>query len=448
MDSSQNLTKTGGQELVVVLATRAGLVIFGLAIQSLLAYALLPEGRGAYAVCVMFGSLLAVLFIPGAERGTQYFVMAKKISVSQGISFATTICLVGSFLGISLSMPLIHSDISFFQKAEIRSFYLSLTLVPLSAFSSVMQFQLAGLRRFGKLFFFLLLQSLTNLIGIFSLVSTLGLGVDGAILSLAASHLVLIITCLWDLKRNCRLVFEIPRHFDLRPILNYGLRYHPARIAVVLDPRIGGLLLGMFANRAEISFFIVGYALMSQALTIPDSVSKVLLPRVASDERGRPELVAFCNRVSGWVAGAGILAFLAISNTFVPIVFSEAFLPVVPLIWIMAPGILASAGTGVFLEYFRGVNRPEICSWAMWIGMCGNVFCFFILYPELGVKGAALAMTVGRIIRSAYLSIMFHRMARLGLISTWMPQRGDVAHLLASGQSIIKRLPRKRFTKI
>ena len=169
MDSSQNLTKTGGQEVVVVLATRAGLVIFGLAIQSLLAYALLPEGRGAYAVCVMFGSLLAVLFIPGAERGTQYFVMAKKISVSQGISFATAICLVGSFLGISLSIPLIHSDISFFQKAETRSFYLSLTLVPLSAFSSVMQFQLAGLRRFGKLFFFLLLQSLTNLIGVFSL---------------------------------------------------------------------------------------------------------------------------------------------------------------------------------------------------------------------------------------------------------------------------------------
>ncbi len=448
MDSSQDLTKTGGQELVVVLATRAGLVIFGIAIQSLLAYALLPEGRGAYAVCVMFGSLLAVLFIPGAERGTQYFVIAKKISVSQGISFATAICLVGSFLSISLSIPLIHSDISFFQKAETRSFYLSLTLIPLSAFSSVTQFQLAGLRRFGKLFFFLLLQSLTNLFGVLALVSTLGLGVDGAILSLAASHLVLTITCLWDLKRNCGLVFEIPRHFDLRPILNYGLRYHPARIAVALDPRIGGLLLGMVANRAEISFFIVGYALMSQAQIIPNAVSKVLLPRVASDERGRPELVAFCNRVSGWVAGAGILAFLAISNKFVPIVFSEAFLPVVPLIWIMAPGILACAGTGVFLEYFRGVNRPEICSWAMWFGMCGNVFCFFMFYPELGVKGAALAMTVGLTIRSIYLAIMFHRMTRLGLISTWMPQRGDVAHLLSSGQSIIKRLLRKRSTNI
>ena len=447
MNSSHELKTTGGQEVVVVLATRAGLVLSSLAIQSLLAYALLPEGRGAYAVCVMFGSILAVLFIPGAERGTQYFVMARKIGVSQGLSFATAICFVGSFLSISLSIPLIQSDISFFQKAETRSFYLALTLVPLSAFSSVMQFQLAGLRRFGKLFFFLLLQSLTNLIGVFSFVSTLGLGVEGAILSLAASHFVLIIACLWDLKRHCGLVIEFPRLSGLRPILDYGLRYHPARIAVVLDPRIGGFLLGMVANRAEISFFIVGYALMSQALIIPDAVSKVLLPRVASDERGRPELVAFCNRVSGWVAGAGILAFLAISNTFVPIVFSEAFLPVVPLIWIMAPGILASAGTGVFLEYFRGVNKPEICSWAMWLGMCGNVFCFFMLYPELGVKGAALAMTVGRLIRSAYLSIMFQRMARLGLVSTWMPRRRDVAHLITSGQSVIKRLPYCRFTK-
>ena len=439
MKSSQELKTTGGQEVVLVLATRVALIISSLAIQSLLAYALLPEGRGAYAVCVMFGSILAVLFIPGAERGTQYFVMTRKISVSQGLSFATAICLVGTFLGISLSIPLIQSDISFFQKAETRSYYLALTLVPLSAFSSVMQFQLAGLRRFGKLFFFLLLQSLTNLIGVFSFVSTLGLGVEGAILSLATSHFVLITACLWDLKRHCGLVFEIPRLSGLRPILDYGLRYHPARIAVVLDPRIGGLLLGMVANRAEISFFIVGYALMSQALIIPDAISKVLLPRVASDERGRPELVAFCNRVSGWVAGAGILAFLPISNTFVPIVFSEAFLPVVPLIWIMAPGVLACAGTGVFLEYFRGVNRPEICSWAMWLGMCGNFICFFMLYPEHGIKGAALAMTVGLIIRSVYLAIVFHRMSRLGLVSTWTPQRGDFNILLTSSRSIFSR---------
>ncbi len=432
----------------MVLATRAGLVISSIAIQSLLAYGLLPEGRGAYAVCVIFGSLLAVLFIPGAEHAAQYFVMAKKISLSQGLSIATVICLVGSFLVILLSIPLIQSDISFFQKAEIRSFYLSLTLVPLLAFSSVMQFQLAGLRRFGQLFFFLILQSFTILFGVLALVSILGLGVDGAILSLSAGHLVLIITCLWDLKRHCGLVFETPRHFNLRLILKYGLRYHPARIAVVLDPRIGGLMLGMVANRADISFFIVGYALMSQALIIPDAVSNVLLPRVASDERGRPELVAFCNRVSGWVAGAGILAFLAISNEFVPIVFSEAFRIVVPLIWIMAPGVIASAGTGVFLEYFRGVNRPEICSWAMWLGMCGNVFCFFMFYPELGVKGAALAMTVGLTVRSLYLAIIFNRMTRLGVFSTWMPQRGDVTHLLASGQSIINRLPCRRSTKI
>ena len=37
--------------------TRLSLILGGLGIQSLLAYTLLPEGRGAYAVCVMFGAL-------------------------------------------------------------------------------------------------------------------------------------------------------------------------------------------------------------------------------------------------------------------------------------------------------------------------------------------------------------------------------------------------------
>ena len=142
---------TGGQEVALLLAMRVTVLAFALLGQSLLAYALLPEGRGAYAVCVLVGALAGVVTTPGADRGSQYFVMAGQTSVSQGISVALTICVLGSMAAVALLIPLIHSEFAFFQKASTRSFYLALALSPFICLSSVVRLQLAGFRRFVRL---------------------------------------------------------------------------------------------------------------------------------------------------------------------------------------------------------------------------------------------------------------------------------------------------------
>ena len=111
----------------------SGTVIFGLAIQGLPAYTLLPEGRGSFALCVVFAGVLGVLFTPRAREGAQYFVMTKQATVSEGVGGALASCLVGGALAITLAIPFVHSDIAFFHKAETRSFYLALALVPVMA---------------------------------------------------------------------------------------------------------------------------------------------------------------------------------------------------------------------------------------------------------------------------------------------------------------------------
>ncbi len=414
---------TGGQDTVIVFATQVGMVIFGLAIQSLLAYTLLPEGRGSFALCVVFASILGVLFTPGAQQGAQYFIMTKQATISEGVGAALAICLVGGALAIALAVPFIHSDIAFFHKAETRSFYLALVLMPVMAFSGAMEYQLAGLRRFGHLAVFALAHAALNILVLLVLVWVGRLGVAGAVAAVIGAHGCMVVLCLWYLRRRHGLVLTNPFRAVSARIVGYGLRFHPAGIGSALEMSAGVLILGLFASQAEIGLFATASALMFRLRMISDAVGNALLPRIAGS--GRPELTTLCLRVVSCGTVAAILAVLAISTPLVRILFSEAFLPAVPLLWIIAPGVLAYAGVGILGTYFKSIDRPGICSWAVSLGLAVNLIAIPALYPVVGVSAAAWGLTLGMICRLVFLAAAFARATRMRWFSIWLPRPSD-----------------------
>ena len=421
------------------LAKRVGLLVSSIAIQSLLAYALLPAGRGAYAVCILFAATLGILFTPGIDAGAQYFIIRKKVSVSQGICVSAVICVIGAGIAIALAIPLIHSDIAFFRKAEPGSFYLALLLLPLSTFTSAMQHHLAALGRFARLAVFSVLQTTANGVAAASLLLGLRLGVNGALLAVCLGDLVMIVLCLRDLRRHAGLAWERPSQPVLAGVLRYGLKYHAARIASNADARVGVLLLGMLASRPEVGLFAVASGLMMRFVLISHSIASPLLLRAARDERGRPDLVAFCARITTWVTGAALIVLLIFLVPVVRFLLSTEFLPLVPLVRIIAPGILVFAGCNVLTSYFRVMNRPEVCSWAAVIGLSVNILIIAMLYPALGLSAAAWGMTGGLFIRSVLLSVAYYRATRTRPLTNWLLQRGDVTRLRSAVQAAISR---------
>ena len=414
---------TGGQDAAIVFATGVCKVIFGLAIQSLLAYTLLPEGRGSFALCVVLAGVLGVLFTPGAREGAKYFVVTRQATVSEGVGAALAICLVGGALALTLTVPLVHGDIAFFQKAETRSFYLALALVPVLAFSGTMEYQLAGLRRFGVLAGFTLVHLAVNILVLLVLVRAGRLGVGGAVAAVIGAHGCTVVLCWWYLRRHHGLVLTDPIRAVSARIVGYGLRFHPAGIGGVLEMSAGVLILGLFASPAEIGLFATASALVFRLKMISDAVGNALLPRIAGS--GRPELTTLCLRVVWCGTAAAILAVLAISTPLVRILFSEAFLPAVPLLWIIAPGVLAYACAGILGTYFKGMDRPGICSWAVSLGLAANLVAIPVLYPVVGVSAAAWGLTLGMTCRLVLLAAAFTRATGMRWLSIWLPRPGD-----------------------
>ena len=416
---------------------RIAVLAIALVGQSLLAYALLPEGRGAYAVCVLVASVAGVVVSAGTDRGAQYFVMTERASLSQGVAVALTVCGLGSLTVAALLIPMIHSEFSFFQKASVHSFYLALALSPLICFSSVIRLQLAGFRRFVYLAFLTSAQAAMNVLMIVLLVGWLEWDVNGAIIALASGHTMVIFAGLAHIRRHHSLELELPRSSSFRRILGYGLREHVGQVIHAIDTRIGALLLGTIAGRSDIGLFAAGSVLISRIVVIPDAVSISMLPRIARHDDGRADLTTFCARVCWWLTAAIFLVWIMVSTPFTKFLLSDSFLPVVPLTWIIGLGFVVYSGADVFMAYFRGVNRPGVCSWAMWLGLLANIVSFFPLYGALGLKGMAWAVTIGLVCRSVYLVWMFRRVSGTQLGLMLAPRRTDVTRLWEMSWSII-----------
>lgn len=430
-------TTTGGQDVAVLLATRIGVVILGLLVQVALAWTLLPEGRGSYAVCVLFAILLGAFCAPGATSGAQYVVMTRRASVSQGVSSALVIVLAGGASAAGLGLLLIHGDFTFFHQAEARSFRLALVATPLAGFSAAVEHVLAALRRFGRIAIFSMLRVATNALALLLLVRGADLGVDGAIVALAASHCVMIAAGCLDLRRHCGLTLEIPSRANLRRILGYGLRVHVTRIVSRVDRQIGVLALGFIAGAAEIGLFSTASVLMFGFVTISQAVSGALLPRIAVADRA--ELTAGCLRLVCGATAAALLAFLAAGAPLARFLLPESFLSVVPLLRILAPGILAYACADVLVTYFNGVDRPQTGSWTIGFSICASLGALFSLYPEFGLRAAAWAVTTGMTCRCVLLAVMFRRRTGMRWRSIWWPRPSDASFLLAARRIVLAR---------
>ena len=160
-----------------------------------------------------------------------------------------------------------------------------------------------------------------------------------------------------------------------------------------------------------------------------------VLPRVAGDKRGRPELVAQLSRLTLIAAGVALLLLIALRRPIVSIFLSTDFLPALPLIWIIAPGMLLRAGSKILTPYFMGTGRPAICSWAVAIGMVINVGALLTLLPRIGLPGAAWAMSLGYVGSSLVLAVAFTKASGLSVGEIWMIRRSDLVTL---GETLLR----------
>jgi O-antigen/teichoic acid export membrane protein len=188
--------------------------------------------------------------------------------------------------------------------------------------------------------------------------------------------------------------------------------------------------------------FAAAIAIITRVWMIPEAINVVLLPRTSGEKRGRPELVAKCSRLSVFISAALIFILLILAKPLVAIVLSPKFLPVVPLMWIMALGVLVRTYPKIMASYFNGIGRPGRNSLAILAGLIVNLCLLPILFPLLGLPGAALTLSIAYGVEMLLVVYWFGAFSGLSYGVLWRPEgedRKEIKGFIVRLRQVIRR---------
>jgi O-antigen/teichoic acid export membrane protein len=428
----------GARQTAVSFATQVAHIVLGVAATVLLAQALGPAGRGSYAACTVFATLLTVIFFLGTDVGCLFFVGSRRFSVSEGVAHVVCSGLTFAVVAVAVGAVLVRMPWEFFDKASPTAFYVALALVPANFLSLTLLRMLIQVREFT---WYGVLSSGRHLLYLGALVVivwVLDLGVVGAILAMLVSSVLGLVPVLALMRRKYDLRWVWPTRSSLGQVLHYGVRYYFGKVSNLVNMQVGTIVLAMFAPKEDLGFFAVAMSLATRFEMIPGALDSVLFVRVAVDRKGRPDLVARCVRISGVVVGVVLAVAAAVVYPAFRLVLPE-FTPSVSVIWILMIGEWARCACKLFVPYFNATDRPGISSIAVVVGVAVNIGLLPVLLPWLGIDGAALAVTASYLVSSAILTFSFWRLSGMGLVEALRPTRADLNMAVGAVRHMLRR---------
>jgi O-antigen/teichoic acid export membrane protein len=379
----------------LTLATR--LVAFGFSAITnvILARSLGPEGRGIYAVAVMFSAIIALLAQLGIGPANVYHLSKKLIDLDELIGHSTSLALLlgtSCFLIVLALIVLTGSD----KVLGVGSKFVLVACgaVPFMLLTAFMQSLLQGGQRFVHFNTVLLIQYAAPTA---ALILSLFLFKDrtlGAVSAWTASSAVTAASAAYAVAPLSRFSLRM-RSATMKSLLRFGMISYLSNLTSYVNYRFDVLIVNLFAGARQVGLYSVGTSLAEIVWFITNAASVVLAPRVAAsrlEEADRlTEAVARVVLLMT-VGSAGLLALFA--PVIVTVFFGTAFAESEWAVWLLLPGIVTFSVGRLLSMYLLGRNKLKVDLLAASVGLVLTLALDFALIPVYGFRGAAVASSI------------------------------------------------------
>ena len=204
-------------------------------------------------------------------------------------------------------------------------------------------------------------------------------------------------------------IWIVPSRRFVKGAFQFAWRSHLGAVVQYLQHRADVMLIMYFLPLRDLGIYSLAIGLTELLWYVPQSVSQVLLPHIASSTETDADRItsAFC-RASLTVA-ALLSLLLALASTVTIPWLVPAFSDAIPVIWILLPGVVAVSISKVLASDLNGRGQPLKTLFPAAAALFSSTAGCIYAIPRFGMIGAAVVTSLSYLLNA---SLYIHRYSR------------------------------------
>ncbi|MFC4606814.1 lipopolysaccharide biosynthesis protein [Streptomyces maoxianensis] len=216
-----------------------------------------------------------------------------------------------------------------------------------------------------------------------------------------------------------------------------GARYHlgPASVFLLMNADI--YLLSAYAGAREVGIYSLAVGLAGYSRVLADVVSQVMLKRqFASSDIESADVTVRVTRYAALLALASALVLTLAAPVLVSAVYGAAYSDAVPLVMLLAPGVMALGASRLPSAYLLRLRRAKLVVVPSVIALTVNIALNLLLIPVWGAAGCALASSLTYVLLAALQTRLFTMVTGIQARNL-LPVAADLLTLLSSARRCV-----------
>lgn len=421
MDSNSSFLKNSSLTLV-----RHGFsMIVGLAVVTIIARVLGPEGQGQYAVIILLPTMLMTLLNMGVQSASVFHIGQRNYSIQTVYSTNLLIAVFLSLFSVALGLIVIHiiGDNVF---SDVPNHYLLLILlvIPILYMNKLFQAIFQGCQDFKSFNIIIITTQVVNLLFVILIVYLLPLGLVGALISFFIGQIITLITIMQLLKKrlSIKLVDRSVSTSLIKQSFSYGVKAHLSNILAFINYRADIILISYFMNPVAVGVYVIAVTISEKMWVFSQAISTVLFPRISSysEETQRNKLTSMVSKIVLYISAIVAIVVFFTVDSLVIIIFGIEYIESSTIIKILLPGIVLFSMDKILSNDLAGRGLPIINFRVSLITVMINITLNIALIPLYGLSGAAIATTTGYCITWIIKVITFSKITSTSLTSLFL----------------------------
>jgi O-antigen/teichoic acid export membrane protein len=397
------------RDFAATLLGQVGVVGFSVLSSVLAARLLGPRGRGELAAIILWPMLLAFLFSIGMDQSIVFHVGKKVFDISEVWTASLVVGLGLSSCAVLVGLWVIPKALRLYSPEVRHLTFVFLAFVPLIWLTALPNGFLQGTLDVGNFSLLRVLSASLYAVGLLGLYLANKPSVEDALAVQICALLLVSICGFWIVicKNRPRWVWNFK---SCKSLLNFGWKTQLGSLATYVNQRLDQLILSMFMPPRDLGLYVVAVAVAMSAGFFPKAAGIVTLATGSNSEFDRAKDVTAKSFGATLVALlVGCTALYVICPWLITFAFGPSFTPAVTACRILLPGSIALGLSQVLFNGARALNHPMLPSYAEGLAVVVTGLSLYLLLPQYGFVGAAIASTLAYVSSLVFSLMFFHQ---------------------------------------